>query len=523
MSKRKWIGTAVGLALCSVAFSACSSGDQGSSGRKSSISDPEIDRAWNSDTERQLREAIADAPANGLKPELFLKGGEKGAALTEAALKYASALANGYADPAKLHEVYTIPHPNVDVREGLKQAIQKGDVKSWLNSLVPQTDEYRALSQAHLHFLQLASRMQFQPVTDGNSVKPGRHDPRIPQVVAALRAVGYLDAPPPNQSGSATPERQKSSSAGQSQFYSPSLVMAVKKLQGEFGFKQDGIIGGNTLDALNAGPGYRARQLAIAMERLRWLPRNPPTTRIDVNTAGAFLDYWRDGQHVDHRNVVVGEGDKPTPQLQAPIVRLVAKPTWTVPKGIGESELAKKSASWLQANGFVMKGEQYVQMSGPKNSLGLVKFDMEDDEAIYLHDTPAKAMFALPDRHRSHGCVRVENAMQFATALADQEGILDKLQTAMMKGSDSATGDDNAALMENAASSSPPGDDRSFIKLPTPLPVRLLYQTAFWDGSQIQFRPDVYGWDDNVAKALELAPGQPIKIPQPESGDDVGP
>ena len=148
-----------------------------------------------------------------------------------------------------------------------------------------------------------------------------------------------------------------------------------------------------------------------------------------------------------------------------------------------------------------MKDGQYVQQSGPKNSLGLVKFDMKDDEAIYLHDTPAKSAFALSDRHRSHGCVRVENAMQFATALAQQEGILDKFQKAM-QGS----------------------DDNVFVKLPKDIPVRLLYQTAFWDGSRIQYRPDVYGWDENIAKALELAPGPPQKIQQPESSDnDVGP
>jgi L,D-transpeptidase YcbB len=235
------------------------------------------------------------------------------------------------------------------------------------------------------------------------------------------------------------------------------------------------------------------------MERLRWLPRNPPSTRIDVNTAGTFLDYWRDGQLVDQREVVDGEPDKPTPQIEGPIVRLVANPTWTVPKGIGETELAKKSQSWLQDNGFVLKGDQYVQQSGPKNSLGLVKFDMQDDESIYLHDTPAKALFGLPDRHRSHGCVRVENAVQFATALAEQEGVLDQFQEAMQK------------------------DDESFIKLPKPIPVRLLYQTAFWDGSNVQFRPDVYGWDDNLAKALGLEPGPPRKIPQPESSDDIGP
>jgi murein L,D-transpeptidase YcbB/YkuD len=235
------------------------------------------------------------------------------------------------------------------------------------------------------------------------------------------------------------------------------------------------------------------------MERLRWLPRSPPATRIDVNTAATTLDYWRDGQLIDQRNVVAGEPDKPTPQLQAPLFQLVAKPTWTVPKGIGEKELAEKGPQWLRENQFVMKDGLYVQQSGPKNSLGLVKLDMRNDQAIYLHDTPAKALFSLPDRHRSHGCVRVENAVQFATALAQQEGVLDDFQEAMQK------------------------DDESFIKLPKEIPVRLLYHTAFWDGSNVQFRQDVYGWDDNVAKALGLAPGPPRKIRQPQSSDDIGP
>jgi murein L,D-transpeptidase YcbB/YkuD len=124
---------------------------------------------------------------------------------------------------------------------------------------------------------------------------------------------------------------------------------------------------------------------------------------------------------------------------------------------------------------------------------------MRNNQAIYLHDTPAKSLFGLPDRHRSHGCVRVENALQFATALAEQEGVLDQFKKAQAS------------------------KDETFVKLPHEIPVRLLYQTAFWDGARIQFRPDVYGWDENIAKALELAPGPPQKIEQPRSSDDIGP
>ena len=104
MRERKWTGTALGLALCSAALVGCSYSNQSSNETQASSNaaggDVQVD--WNSQTEQQLREAIANAPANGLKPELFLKGGEKGAALTQAAVKYASALANGYSDPKKL-------------------------------------------------------------------------------------------------------------------------------------------------------------------------------------------------------------------------------------------------------------------------------------------------------------------------------------------------------------------------------------------------------------------------------------
>ena len=499
MSNRKWIGAALGLALCSTALASCSVKDN-QSGQATSQNASGSSLNFDDKAEKQLVDAIRNAPANGLKPELFLNGdlpkdsAERHAMLTEAGLRYAEALAHGYADPTKLIDVYTIPRPATqDLRQGLAQAIQNGNVGEWLASLAPQTDEYKALSQAHLHYLQLAGTAQFQKVPQGKPIKPGTSDPRVPAVAAALRIAGYLDTPQTAEAKQGQP-----AAAATSTRYSPQIVAAVKQLQADFGFKADGIVGGDTLDALNADPGYRARQTAIAMERLRWLQRDPPKTRIDVNTAVGLLDFWRDGQHIDQRKVIVGEGDKPTPQLQAPIYRLVANPTWTVPKGIGENELTKKSPAWLAENNFTMKDGLYVQESGPKNSLGLVKFDMDDKQAIYLHDTPQKALFGLPDRHRSHGCVRVENALQFASAIADYQGIADEFQKALAS------------------------NEESFIKLPNKIPVRLLYHTAYWDGQQVQFRPDVYDWDTNVARALKLEPGPVVRQKQPESGD-IGP
>jgi len=488
-------GKALILALFCVAASACGKHDNASA-LQSTIIDPQErafyaarqwKEAWDGKSRKQLLEIIAGAPANGLKPDLFINGDltrnadQREAALTAAALKYASALARGYADPRKISPVYTIPRPDADVAKGLADALGKGELKDWFASLPPQTDEYRAMSEAHLRYLRQAANVHLDPIPGGKPIKPGKRDPRLPAIAASLAAMGYLPA-----------------STSPSQRYDHALAAAVKKLQADWSIKADGVIGGMTLDALNLGPAGLARQIAINMERLRWLQRDPPATRIDVNTAATFLDYWRDGQHVDHRNVVVGEPDKQTPQLQSSFAQLVANPKWRVPDKIAAKELATKSPGWLQQNDFVFEGGHYVQQSGDKNSLGLVKFDLTDPQQIYLHDTPAKALFALPDRHRSHGCIRVQDALQFASLLTTQDNVYDKFQEALLSG------------------------DEQWVRLKTQIPVRLLYHTAFFDGGRVQFRPDVYGWDDDVAMALGLVRGAPRGAYQ-QQGGDIGP
>ena len=498
-------GKALIFALFSVSLAACGSksGVQPSeveaSALQAQVGDPQVrafyqarqwQAAWDKKSETALTGIIAAAAANGLKPDLFLKGplpqdaNGREAALTKAALSYASALARGYADPTKLGAVYTIPRPKAEVASGLAQALDKHDLEDWFASLAPQTDEYRALSKAHLAYLKQAGQVHATPIPAGKPIKPGRRDARLPAIAAALSAANYLPPPAKDQ---APPTR-----------YSRALVAAVRHLQSDYGMKPDGVIGNDTLDAINSGPAGRARQLAVAMERLRWVVRDPPKTRIDVNTAATILDYWRDGRHIDHREVVAGEPDKPTPQIQASFSQLVANPKWRVPDSIAAKEMATKGSGWLAANHFSMENGRYVQQSGPKNSLGLVKLDVEDPQQIYLHDTPAKALFALPERHRSHGCVRVQNALQFASMLAEQDGVLDQFQKAM------ATGDE------------------TYVKLKTNIPVRLTYRTAYLDGGRIQFRPDVYGWDDNVAMALGLVRGAPRKAYQAQ-GEDIGP
>jgi murein L,D-transpeptidase YcbB/YkuD len=381
--------------------------------------------AWTRQSEEALLAAIGEADRHALDEDAFLRpiqqaprGAAHDAALSLAAISYAEALARGKTDPARLHEVYTVPRPDPNLAAGLAGALRAGNVGDWLRGLAPQDADYRALSEAYL-----AANREIAAAT--------QHPEGSPQRRAATPAID------------------------------------------------------------------RARALAINLERRRWLERTAPATRIDVNTAAATLAYWRDGRVADVRRAVVGDPEHQTPQLGSPLFRLAANPEWTVPHSIEQAEIVPKGQAYMRRNNMEWRNGQIVQKSGPKNSLGLVKFDLRNDEQIYLHDTPAKALFSRAERHESHGCVRVQDALGFAQLIAADQGVLEAWEEARAK------------------------DEESFVTLPHPIPVRLLYQTAFVDNGRIVFAPDVYGWDEDVAQALGL-PARPRRAAAPRHGD-VGP
>ena len=445
----------------------------------------------------EMRGALKGSVKHGLTPDLFFKGdidSARAADLRGPLLQYASALAMGKTDPTKIREVYTVPRPKVDVEAGFNQALARDKLGEWLESLAPQSPEYRTLSRAFVHYAEVAAKTPDTNLPPGEAMKQGSTDPRVPALVDALKAGGYLH-PSQQQGGQA---QQGQPQEAQANVYTAEVAAAVKRMQQDFGLEADGIVGNETLRAVNISARDRARQLAVALERLRWLERSPPATRIDVNTAATFLTYFRDGRQSDRRRVVVGEPGWETPQLGSPIFQLVANPTWTVPESIVEDEISKKSGAWLRQNNFVRKNGRWVQQPGPKNSLGEVKFDMRNDEAIYLHDTPAKALFEQDQRHRSHGCIRVQGAVDFARMLASENGILEKFDEALASG------------------------DETFVDLPGEIPVRLMYHTAFVgpDG-RVAFVKDVYGWDNDVATALGYETRQPPRIEHRPG--DVGP
>lgn len=425
---------------------------------------------WSGAAISALEHSLGERDKHGLDHVNFLydlrqsaSPAQREVAYTRAALRFASALTRGVTDPAQLHTIYTIPRPQVDLADPLAHALSGGNLGAWLASLAPQDDDYARLSQTYLLAQQDTGSANQGNLTSG-TIHVSDTDSRVPAIVDQLVAAEYL-----------TVQASDVSSAQ----YSQRIADAVERLQRDYGIVADGVVGQATLEVLNLRPGDRAQLLAVALERLRWLPRTPPATRIDVNIAAARLNYYRDGKLIDSRRVIVGQPGKETPQLQAPIFRLVANPTWTIPKSIQRGEMAGVSRDYLRRHNMVRRNGWIVQKSGPSNALGLVKFDMVNDHAIYLHDTSAPALFDRSQRQLSHGCVRVEDALSFAQMIAEDGGVADKWLKARAAGG------------------------QRFVALPQQIPVRLLYHNVFVDRSgDVAFRTDPYGWNAPIAKAL---------------------
>ncbi len=356
----------------------------------------------------------------------------------------------------------------------------------------PPTDlGYTNLSAGYARYRRIA-RQGGWPAFRLNSgtIEPGASDPRIPALVARLAAEGDLSA--------ANAERLKGNLA-----YGPELQQAVRSFQTRHGLGADGRIGAATQRSLTATAEDRARQIALNLERRRWLKRDLNPERIEVNTAAAIMVYWKDGKPVHSNRVVVGTVANQTPSLEKPFASVVANPPWTVPMGIARREILPKGPAYLAANDMYVNADGWVvQRAGPKSSLGNVKFELQDSYAIFLHDTPARGAFNLSVRQRSHGCVRVQDAIGFARLLLSPDPA-------------------RLATFDEAQAS---GETKR-VTTGRNIGVRLLYWTAFVDGQgRVAFREDVYKRDAKLADALGIAVNLPqVVADAPIDPDEVTP
>lgn len=228
----------------------------------------------------------------------------------------------------------------------------------------------------------------------------------------------------------------------------------------------------------------RWRKIAVNLERERWLPRPLPRDRVWVNIADERLVLYRDDRPVFSTRVIVGQDVRrnQSPEFQATINGLWFNPPWAIPRDIAAREILPKVSrdpNYLAQHNIVMRPDGILeQRAGPHSGLGQLMFDMKNRFDVYLHDTPSKGVFGRDDRRISHGCIRVQDPRDLAALLMRQP--IDAINRAIAAGS------------------------TTYSRLPEPVPVFVVYETAFADvAGRLQFRTDVYGRDAEIWQYLD--------------------
>jgi murein L,D-transpeptidase YcbB/YkuD len=391
------------------------------------------------------------------------------AALTSAVVRYAMVEAGQRVRPSEIDELWALEPPRRNMPAEFTAARQGGRLGDWLHSLSPPFPAYQALQAAAQRYHGVADRGGWDALAPAPALKEGARSP----VIAALR--GRLAA-----EGYGAPETREPD------LFDAGLKKALVDFQRQHGLEPNGILSAVTRATLNVPAADRADQIEANLERWRWLPHVLPADRIDVDIAGQQAVLFKAGSPALSMRIIVGDPKHRTPMFASALNAVVFNPPWNVPNSIAQAELLPKEArhpGYLAQNGFVWTDGRLQQQPGPKSSLGLVKFDLPSPFGVYLHDTPSRSLFQKRERALSHGCMRLEKPQELADLLLRAQG----------------WNQDGVTRAIEAKST-------MRVDLKTRTPLYVLYWTAVADDKgQVEFRPDVYGWDDKLTDALKNA------------------
>lgn len=248
----------------------------------------------------------------------------------------------------------------------------------------------------------------------------------------------------------------------------------------------DSIITPSLVADLNVPVEDRIKTIVVNMERCRWIPVDnlKKGEYISVNIPSYRVRYVKDNKIRLESNVVVGKEMNKTVVFSGNMSYLVFSPYWNIPKSIVEKEIKPgiaKNSNYLAQHNMEYNGPNIRQKPGPTNSLGLVKFMFPNSNNIYLHDSPAKALYNKEDRALSHGCVRVQKARELAIAILE---------------------DDNNWSPEKIDQAMKAGTEKHYT-LKRKIPVYIAYFTAAADeNGNVSFFKDVYNRDNRLYSLL---------------------
>ncbi len=407
--------------------------------------------------------------------------------LSQAVLLYARQAYAGRLDPSSISKLITIKPLLPDPIEVLSTVSSASDGATAIASFNPPHEGYLRLKKALAEARATETGPRLARVPEGKSMKLGLADPRVPLLRARLEVPAPSEAP---------------------EVYDEALAAAVKSFQSSKGLTADGIAGNATVAYVNGTGRSHTAEIIANMERWRWLPRDLGAFHIMANVPEYLVRVVENGEVVHTTRTVVGKMTNQTPIFSDQMESIVVNPSWNVPASITTKEMlpaARRDPSYMSRKGYQVLANvdgkyrpidpQMVDWSnvnprqimirqppGDDNALGSVKFLFPNEHAVYLHDTPSKSFFKRDSRALSHGCVRVQDPLEFADVLLAHQGGWTKQRLRKMI-----------------------GGKEKWINLPNRIPIHLTYFTAFvGDSGSLETRPDVYGFNARVEKALGL-------------------
>ncbi|MEO8677655.1 MAG: L,D-transpeptidase family protein [Vicinamibacterales bacterium] len=410
---------------------------------------------------------IAELPAlikklDKKSPERLQQLAELDVRITTALLAFGRDVALGHSRPEAIDPRWKSQRATPDFAGTLNTAVN-GDLDDWLDSIRPQHPEYIALQKA------------------------------LADVEGQEKKGGWVQV-----SNQAT-LRQRLAASGE--LKGDDLAAGVRSFQELHAIKATGSLDAATRAAMNVPIEERLSQIRVNLERWRWAPDDFGTDYFLVNIPFFHLIAFENRKPVMDIRVVVGKAGHETPIFSDEMESVVFSPYWNIPDAIAEGETAPavgRDPNYLAKNNIEvlrvsnkqvelvdpshvnwddpkeLRGLAFRQRPGSNNALGQVKFLFPNAFDVYLHDTPADALFSRQSRAFSHGCVRVEEPEKLAHYVLrdDKDWNVEQMNAAMRSG------------------------EEKYVTLKSKIPVHIVYFTAWVDeGGGVHFQPDIYGYD----------------------------
>lgn len=411
-------------------------------------------------------------------------------AISKTFLTYARDIQTGVLVPKDVDDdiVRRVPYRD---RKSYMTALAKSTPAAYFRALAPTSAEYARLAAEKIRLRkEVAAGGWGADIEGGDLFGIGATGERVRAVRNRLVMLGYLEK-----------------SFGSE--FDAAMQSAVIQFQDDHGLKSDGIIGPSTVQMLNMTAEDRLKAVMVAMERERWTNMERGDRHILVNLTDFSAKIYDDGEITFRTRSVIGHADEDrrSPEFSDEMEHMVINPTWHVPRSIATKEylpLLKEDPTALDYlslfdptgeiverrkidfTTFTEEDFPFAMKQAPSNSnaLGLVKFMFPNRYNIYLHDTPAKSLFAEERRAFSHGCIRLADPFEFAYALLARQTSepIELFHTTLDTGKETT------------------------VPLEQHVPVHIIYRTAVGNpDGQMEYRRDVYGRDAAIWDALEQA------------------